>query len=168
LAVGPDGALYITDDKGGRVWRITFAGDPNAGVEAAPAPTTEANASPEASPPEGIHPDAGKEAALPVPQGATADQVALGKKIFHGEVAGATCSGCHGADGIGTPVGPALSSGTWLWGDGSLAAITNTIKNGVPEPKQHPGAMPPMGGVTLSADDLTAVASYVWAIGHRK
>jgi glucose/arabinose dehydrogenase/cytochrome c5 len=168
LAVGPDGALYITDDKGGRVWRITFVGDPNAGVEAAPAPTTEANASPEASPPEGIHPDAGKEAALPVPQGATADQVALGKKIFHGEVAGATCSGCHGADGIGTPVGPALDSGTWLWSDGSLAAITNTIKNGVPEPKQHPGAMPPMGGVTLSADDLTAVASYVWAIGHRK
>jgi len=24
LAVGPDGALYITDDKGGRVWRITY------------------------------------------------------------------------------------------------------------------------------------------------
>lgn len=168
LAVGPDGALYITDDKGGRVWRITFVGDPNVGVEAAAAPKAEASTSPAASPPEGIHPDAGKEAALPVPQGATAEQVALGKKIFHGEVAGATCSGCHGADGIGTPVGPALDSGTWLWGDGSLAAITNTIKNGVPEPKQHPGAMPPMGGVTLSADDLTAVASYVWAIGHRK
>ena len=105
---------------------------------------------------------------MPVPQGATADQVALGKKIFHGEVAGATCSGCHGADGMGTPVGPALDSGTWLWGDGSLAAITDTIKNGVPEPRQHPGAMPPMGGVTLSSGDLSAVASYVWAIGHRK
>lgn len=39
--------------------------------------------------------------------------------------------------------------------------------NGVPEPKQHPGAMPPMGGVTLSNGELTAVASYVWAIGHR-
>jgi mono/diheme cytochrome c family protein len=36
---------------------------------------------------------------------ATREQVALGKKIFHGEVAGATCAGCHGAEGIGTPVG---------------------------------------------------------------
>ena len=41
LAVGPDGALYITDDKAGRIWRVTYAGDPNAkGIEAAPAPTT--------------------------------------------------------------------------------------------------------------------------------
>lgn len=168
LAVAPDGALYVTDDAAGRVWRITYTGDPNAGVEAAPTPTVEAKASPEASPPEGVHPDAGKEAALPVPEGATADQVALGKKIFHGEEAGATCSGCHGADGLGTPVGPALDNGKWLWSDGSLAALTNTIKNGVPEPKQHPGAMPPMGGVELSSGDLAAVASYVWAIGHRK
>ena len=26
LAQGPDGALYIADDKGGRVWRVTYAG----------------------------------------------------------------------------------------------------------------------------------------------
>jgi len=26
LAVAPDGALYITDDKGGRVWRVTYDG----------------------------------------------------------------------------------------------------------------------------------------------
>jgi glucose/arabinose dehydrogenase/cytochrome c5 len=169
LAVGPDGALYITDDVAGRVWRVTFDGDPNAGIEAASAPKQAAGGSPSAAPPEGIHPDAGKQAAdLPVPPGATPEQVALGRKIFHGEVADATCSGCHGADGVGTPVGPNLASGTWLWGDGSLAAITNTIKNGVPEPKQHPGAMPPMGGVTLSDDQLAAVASYVWAIGHKK
>ncbi len=77
-------------------------------------------------------------------------------------------AGCHGADGIGTPVGADLSSGTWLWGDGSLAAITNTIKTGVPEPKQHPGAMPPFGGVTLTDSQVAAVASYVWAIGHQK
>jgi mono/diheme cytochrome c family protein len=148
---------------------VTYGGDPNASVEAAAAPKQAADRSPNAMPPEGIHPNAGEQAAaLPVPSGATGEQVALGKKIFHGEVADATCSGCHGADGIGTPVGPNLASGTWLWSDGSLAAITNTIKNGVPEPKQHPGAMPPMGGVTLSNDQLAAVASYVWAIGHQK
>ena len=165
LAVGPDGTLYITDDKAGRIWRVTYVGDPNAtGIQAAPAPAVEAKASPEALPPEGIHPDAG----LPVPPGATSDQVALGKKIFHGEVAGATCAGCHGAGGIGTPVGADLTLGTWLWGDGSLQSLTNTIKTGVPTPKQHAGTMPPLGGVALSDNDVAAVAAYVWAIGHQK
>ena len=32
LAVGPDGALYITDDKAGRIWRVTYNGDPNAPI----------------------------------------------------------------------------------------------------------------------------------------
>ena len=26
LAVGPDGALYVSDDKGGRIWKITYKG----------------------------------------------------------------------------------------------------------------------------------------------
>ena len=51
------------------------------------------------------------------------------------------------ASDFGTPVGPDLASGKWLWGDGSLESITQTIANGVPEPKEHPGAMPPMGGL---------------------
>ncbi len=144
---------------------MTYVGDPNATeIQAAPAPAVEAKASPEAQPPEGIHPDAG----LPVPPGATSDQVALGKKIFHGEVAGATCAGCHGAGGIGTPVGADLTLGTWLWGDGSLQSITDVIKTGVPQPKTHLGAMPPLGGVALSDNDVAAVAAYVWAIGHQK
>jgi glucose/arabinose dehydrogenase/mono/diheme cytochrome c family protein len=169
LAVGPDGALYISDDKGGRIWRVTYVGAPDAeGIEAAPTLSTEAKVAQNALPPEGIHPDAGGASSLPVPQGSTAEQVALGKKIFHGEVAGATCAGCHGADGIGTPVGADLSSGTWLWGDGSLQSITEIIKNGVPKPKQHPGAMPPTGGVSLSDSELAAVSAYVWAIGHQK
>ena len=47
LAVGPDGALYMTDDKAGRIWRVTYIGDPNAtGIQAAPAPAVEAKASP--------------------------------------------------------------------------------------------------------------------------
>ena len=170
LAVAPGGALYISDDKAGRIWRVTYIGDPNAtGIQAAPTRAVEAKAPPGALPPEGVHPDAGvQSASLPVPPGATSDQVALGKKIFNGEVVGATCAGCHGSDGIGTPVGADLTSGTWLWGDGSLLSITNTIKRGVLQPKQHPGAMPPLGGVTLSDSDLTAVAAYVWAIGHQK
>jgi glucose/arabinose dehydrogenase/mono/diheme cytochrome c family protein len=166
LAVGGDGALYVSDDVKGRIWRITFTGDPDTkGLEAAPAPKSrDAASSPLAAPPEGIHPDAG----LPTPPGSTPEQTSLGKRIFHGEVGGATCAGCHGSDAIGTPVGPDLTSGKWLWGDGSLESITQTIANGVPEPKEHPGAMPPMGGVTLPEVDLKAVAAYVWAVGHQR
>jgi mono/diheme cytochrome c family protein len=164
LAVGPDGAFFITDDKAGRIWRVTYVGDPNVGIQAAPTPAVEAEVSSSALPPEGVHPEAG----LPVPPGATSEQVELGKKIFHGEVAGATCAGCHGANGVGTPVGPDLGSGKWLWGNGSLESITDIIRSGVPKPKQHPGAMPPSGGVPLADSDLAAVASYVWAIGRKK
>lgn len=164
LAIGPDGALYIGDDKGGRIWRVTYNGDSNAPIQAAPEPTVEAAASSG----EAFAADGGQDGAadLPVPPGATPEQVALGMEIFHGKAAGATCAGCHGANGIGTPVGPNLTDGTWLWGDGSVQAITETIRYGVPKPKQHPGAMPPFGGVPLSDDDLAAVATYVWAIGH--
>ena len=27
LAEGPDGALYITEDNNGRIWRVTYRGD---------------------------------------------------------------------------------------------------------------------------------------------
>ena len=59
LAVGPDGALYISEDKRGRIWRVTYHGDPDAKVAAAPASKVAA-ASGEPGPPEGIHPDAGR------------------------------------------------------------------------------------------------------------
>jgi glucose/arabinose dehydrogenase/cytochrome c553 len=168
LAAGPDGALYISDDIHGRIWRVTYHGDANAtAIAPAPAPVVAAS-SDSALPPEGIHPDAGRQAvALPTPPGATKDQVALGDRIFHGEVSNGTCAGCHGSDGKGSAMGPNLTSGTWLWGDGSLKALTQTIVNGVPMPKRYPGAMPPLGGAELSARDVDAVAAYVWALGHK-
>lgn len=171
LAVGPDGALYISDDVKGRIWRVTYnGGNADAAVAAAPTPKVQATASRGEEPPEGMHPDAGRAvaASLPVPQGATREQVALGERVFHGEVGGATCGGCHGSDAKGSPIGADLTSGHWLWSDGSLAGIERTITNGVPEPKEHQNAMPPMGGVQLSQADLKAVAAYVWALGHQQ
>jgi glucose/arabinose dehydrogenase/cytochrome c5 len=169
LAVGPDGALFISDDVHGRIWRITYeGGNAGAAIAAAPAETVRAAASREELPPEGIHPDAGRRMAdLPVPPGATKEQVALGERVFHGEVGGATCGGCHGSDAAGSPVGADLTSGKWLWSDGSLKGIEETIANGVPEPKEHGGVMPPMGGVQLSEAELEAVAAYAWAVGHQ-
>jgi glucose/arabinose dehydrogenase/mono/diheme cytochrome c family protein len=170
LAVGPDGALYIADDQGGRIWRVTFrGGNPAAGIAAAAPslPTGQASTSRNVLPPEGIHPNAGASP-LPTPPRASPDQVALGYRIFHGEVDGGTCAGCHGTDGTGTAMGSDLTSGKWLWGNGSVRAITQTIAKGVPKPKKHEGVMPPMGGTQLSQADLAAVADYVWAIGHQK
>jgi mono/diheme cytochrome c family protein len=50
-----------------------------------------------------------------LPVGVSREEVALGERVFHGEVAGATCGGCHGSDAKGSPIGPDLTSGTWLW-----------------------------------------------------
>ena len=172
LAVGSDGALYISDDSHGRIWRLTFQGNiATTGIAPAPAPRV-AVAAPDQSvqPPEGIHPDAGSAsllAALPTPTGADRAELALGASIFHGQTNGGTCAGCHGSDGKGTPLGPDLTSGKWLWGDGSLAAITRTITNGVPNPKEYRSAMPALGGAQLTNTDTAAVAAYVWALGHR-
>jgi glucose/arabinose dehydrogenase/mono/diheme cytochrome c family protein len=168
LAVGPDGALFISDDVQGRIWRMTYrGGDRTAAVAAAPAAGSSTGSSRAAAPPEGVHPDAGRRVAtLTLPAGVSREEIALGERVFHGEVAGATCGGCHGSDAKGSPIGPDLTSGTWLWSDGSLKGIERTIATGVAEPKEHGGAMPPMGGVQLSDAELRAVAAYAWAVGH--
>jgi glucose/arabinose dehydrogenase len=169
LAVGRDGALYIADDQGGQIWRVTYEGGNKASGIAPPAPApavAQAATSGNPQPPEGIHPNAGA-AALPIPPGASPDQVALGERIFKGQADGGTCAGCHGANGKGSAMGSDLTSGKWLWSNGSLQGITQTIVHGVPHPKNHTGAMPPMGGTQLSKADLAAVADYVWALGHQ-
>ena len=69
-------------------------------------------------------PTPGKDiGALPVPKGFTKEQLALGSRVFHGEVADGTCGGCHGANGKGSPVAPDLTTGKWLWSDGSLQGL---------------------------------------------
>ncbi len=167
LAMAPDGALYISDDTHGRIWRVAYRGSPDAPVAPAPAVVAAANSG-EPGPPEGVHPDAGRPSAnsLPIPPGATKEQVALGDRIFHGEAAGGTCAGCHGSDAKGGPQAPSLASGHWFVGDGSLSWITEIIANGVPRPHDYEVPMPPKGGAPLSDSDVAAVAAYVWAIGH--
>jgi glucose/arabinose dehydrogenase len=165
LAVAPEGSLYISDDVGGRIWHVTYQGGNKASgiAAAAPTPANEQVAAANVLPPEGIHPEAG----LPIPPGASPDQVALGDKIFHGQAAGGTCAGCHGSDGKGSVVGSDLVNGHWLWGDGSVQAVEHTIETGVPKPKDHTGSMPPRGGAQLTPAEVAAVADYVWAISHR-
>jgi mono/diheme cytochrome c family protein len=117
-------------------------------------------------PPEGTHSDAGAAAALPIPPGATRAKVELGDRIYHGQVGGAACMGCHGDRGQGSPLGPELTGKKWLWSDGSWEGIAKTITDGVSQPKQYRSPMPPMGGAQLTPEQVKAVAAYVWAISH--
>ena len=113
LAVGPDGALYIADDR----------------AAASGASPTRAATRPPGSPP--------RRPRLPVSRprrpamfcrrkgsirtrapvrcrcrpARSPEQVALGDRIFHGQAAGGTCSGCHGADAKGSMVGSDLADG---------------------------------------------------------
>ncbi len=167
LAIGADGALYISDDKRGRIWRVTYQGPATASLQAAASPSAKPQTSTAAvQPPEGIHPRAGEQAALPIAPGTTAAEVAFGERIYHGQVASAPCEGCHGTDGKGTPQGPDLTSNKWLWGDGSLPSIKHIVAAGIPKPKQYETPMPPMGGADLSDSQVSAVAAYVWALSH--
>ncbi len=177
LAVGPDGALYISDDVRGRIYRVVYRGGAaaaSAGASAKVTPCPSDTAGPgaiveaPANPPEGTHPDAGAAASTTaaVPPGATPQMVALGERIYRGQVGGAACTGCHGASGQGSPLGPDLTGKKWLWSDGSFAGITKTITDGVPQPKQYRSPMPAMGGAQLTPDQVSAVAAYVWSLGH--
>ncbi len=174
LAVGPEGSLYVSDDVAGRIYRIGYlGGSANAGGKTTSCPSATAPAGEVAAvaskPPEGTNPDAAAAANTggPVPPGATLEMVALGAQIYRGQVGGAACTGCHGQNGQGTVLGPDLTGKKWWWGDGSYAAITKTITDGVSQPKQFRSPMPPMGGAQLSAEQVSAVAAYVWSISHK-
>ncbi|MEO6057627.1 MAG: c-type cytochrome [Gemmatimonadales bacterium] len=133
--------------------------------DTAPAQTGSAAPAPKpAAPKPATEPAATKPAAEPAAPGA--QQIALGDSIFHGQVAGGTCTACHGQDAKGTAVAPNLTDKEWINGDGSLAFIEKTVTNGVAQPKQHPAPMPPKGGAALDDQQVKAVAAYVFSLSH--
>jgi mono/diheme cytochrome c family protein len=95
--------------------------------------------------------------------------IALGDSVFHGRAGGGTCAVCHGQDAKGTAgLAPDLTDAKWLNGDGSYGFIVGLVKTGVPNPKESPAPMPPMGGVTLTPEQVRAVAAYVYSLSHPK
>lgn len=167
LAVGGDGSLFISDDIRGRIYRIVYRGGaadgppsitPCRGAAAPAGPVVETAAS---------APDAASPEPAAVPEGATLEMVALGDRLYHGQVSRTACTGCHGETGQGTPLGPVLTGEEWLWSDGSYAGIAKTIAEGVPEPKRYRSPMPAAGGARLTRDEISALAAYVWSLSHR-
>ena len=98
-------------------------------------------------------------ALLPTPPGYTREQVVHGDRVFHGEAAGGRCSHCHGWDAKGTPIGNDLTTGMFIWADGSV--------NGIKRILDHNMAIAPGMDGELTPDDVVAVATYVWALGHQ-
>jgi glucose/arabinose dehydrogenase/cytochrome c553 len=172
LAVGPDGALYVSDDGKGRIYRITYQGGAEyASAKGTPCPSASAPAGEIAKatsrPPEGTHANAGSAAKnYPLPEGTTHAMAALGDRIYHGRVAAGTCTGCHGENGGGSTLGPDLTDNKWLWSDGSFAGIRKTIADGVDHPKQFRSPMPPVKGQMTDAQ-ISALAAYVWGLSHK-
>ncbi len=164
IAVSPDGALYISDDVKGRIYRVIYAG----GNAAAGARTAVACPDPSA-PPAAEAPVGDDVSALPAPKGSDKETVLLGSRLYHAEGgATTTCMGCHGAQATGTPLGPDLVDAEWLWSDGSVAGIAKTIRDGVPEPKKHRSPMPAMGGAPLTVEQATAIATYIRAMNEAR
>lgn len=98
------------------------------------------------------------------PAGASASDVQQGEKLF---TSTGNCFTCHGQNGAGTAMAPALNDSQWLNIDGSYEAIQKIVTSGVPQPKQHPAPMPAKGGAALTDAQVKQVAAYVYSISHK-
>ena len=96
-----------------------------------------------------------------LPAGVTPAMVEQGQQNF------ALCAGCHGANGAGTPIAPALNDNQWLNISGNdFDELVQVITTGVPQPKQYPAGMPPKGGGAFTDEQVRALAAYVYALSH--
>lgn len=91
--------------------------------------------------------------------------ISHGERVYQGKAGGALCTTCHGPQAKGIPgIGPDLTDGKWLHGDGSMGFLRAIIRTGVPRPKGTAAVMPPYGGSPLKPDQLEAVAAYVHSL----
>lgn len=99
-----------------------------------------------------------------LPPGVTPAMVTKGRQIFG---AAGLCMACHGMDARGG-IGPDLTDGKWLHGNGDYADIVQVILRGVTSDSSQTGQiMPPRGGSGINDEQVRAVAAYVWTLGRR-
>lgn len=150
--------VLVKAEEAGPMDRLGDPAYPDAPIiRAEPAPDTTKPAGQAAAP----APAAAK--AGPPPAGATAADVTEGQKIFSST---GNCFTCHGQNGAGTGMAPALNDRKWLNIDGNFAAIQQIVNAGVPKPKEFPAPMPAKGGATLTDQQVKQVSAYVYSISH--
>ena len=98
-------------------------------------------------PPEGIHPNAGR--AIRQPAAAARRDTATSSRSATASSTAKRKTAPAAAATAPTPKArrkaPNLT-GKKIWSDGSLAGLEKTITDGVPKPRDYPGAMPAKGG----------------------
>ena len=100
-----------------------------------------------------------------LPATVTLPDLVVGDRIFHST---GGCFACHGAEGEGLPAaGAAITTGL-AYAQLDVASIAKLITEGLPDADtRSPIAMPPRGARgNLTAEEITQVAEYVWAIAQ--
>jgi mono/diheme cytochrome c family protein len=92
--------------------------------------------------------------------------IARGDSLYKGATGSANCVFCHGPLLIGGSQRTNLIDNRWWNGDGSYASIIAIINAGVARPGEL--YMPPMGGVSLSPEEIRAIAAYVYWAANTK
>lgn len=103
-----------------------------------------------------------------LPAGMTLDLLREGDRAFHG--AGG-CVNCHGSEAQGLAArGKTLTAGVAFVPPGDWNALDSLISVGMPDRQtRSPIAMPPRGQhEDLNADEIRAIAAYVWAISQTR
>ena len=90
--------------------------------------------------------------------------VDAGRQLF-----GDNCAACHGTDAQGGVGYPNLTDDDWIWGDGSVTAIADTVRIGINA--QHMDTrfaqMPAFGAQQmLSRPEVVNVARYVYSLSN--
>ncbi len=88
---------------------------------------------------------------------------AQGKAAF-----GDNCAPCHGAGGGGSKAFPNLVDDDWIWANGSLEDIQQTITHGIrsADPQTRTGNMPAFGDGVLKPTEISHVADYVRSLSR--
>lgn len=97
-------------------------------------------------------------------EGLMATVTETGHRLF-----GDNCSACHGRDAQGRLGYPDLTDGDWIWGDGSVEAIEDTLRVGInaQHVETRVSQMPAFGrDQMLNRTEVLNVARFVYSLSH--
>ena len=146
LAVGPDGSLYVTDSRKGKIWRIMYKGDPNKFGPAQLEQMEKRKLLSHIKTPDEIN-----------------DNLDRNKPVAGTKVYDIYCRACHQRDGKGDGLRfPPLDSSEWVTGD--KKKLINILLNGLQgtikvRDKPFNSLMPPQN--FLKDDEIAQVLTYI-------
>ena len=146
LAVGPDGSLYVTDSRKGKIWRIMYKGDPNKFGPAQLEQMEKRKLLSHIKTPDEIN-----------------DNLDRNKPVAGTKVYDIYCRACHQRDGKGDGLRfPPLDGSEWVTGD--KKKLINILLNGLQgtikvRDKPFNSLMPPQN--FLKDDEIAQVLTYI-------